>query len=236
MCGRYTLTSPAQQIAETFGVIVPAVSWVSRYNIAPGTDIPVVRVGTDGGRVLGALHWGLVPSWMKERPGQRPMINARSETVAEKPSFRSAFRKRRCLVPADGFYEWQKAPGGKRPYLMRRSDHAPFAIAGLWEPWQDDAGGILESCALLTTRANGLMEEIHDRMPVVLAPEAWESWLDEKTDLDHLAGFFGPVPDDYFAATAVTTRVNSPRYDDELCLESAGSFAGVPPGTQGGLF
>jgi putative SOS response-associated peptidase YedK len=236
MCGRYTLTSPAQQIAELFGVLVPAVSWVSRYNIAPGTEIPVVRASAEGGRQLDSLHWGLAPSWMAERPTRRPMINARSETVAEKPSFRSAFRKRRCLVPADGFYEWQKGPGGKKPYLMRRPDHAPFALAGLWEHWEDGAGETLTSCALLTTTPNGQMEAIHDRMPVVLAPEAWASWLDTETSPDKLSPLLVPVADDYFSAKAVTTRVNSPRYDDPLCLEPAGSLAALPSGTQAGLF
>lgn len=236
MCGRYVLTSPIEAIAKAFEVESPAVSWVARYNIAPGTEIPVVRRAEDGARELVPLHWGLVPSWMKERPRDRPMINARSETAAEKPSFRAAMRRRRCLVPADGFYEWKKVRGGKQPCLMRRPADALFAFAGIGERWEAPDGSVLESCALLTTHPNATMAEVHNRMPVVLPPEAFSDWLDPAAPLDLLTPLFEPVGDDYFTIQPVSTRVNSPRHDDELCLAPPGSLAAGEPGTQGDLF
>lgn len=236
MCGRYTLTSPIQEIADAFAFEAPAVSWVARYNIAPGTDIPAVRRREDGVRELVPMHWGLVPSWIRERPRDRPMINARSETAAEKPFFRAAIRRRRLLVPADGFYEWKKVRGGKQPCLMRRPDESPFSFAGIGERWQAPDGSVLESCALLTTRPNARMAEVHDRMPVVLAPEAFETWLDPSTSLDRLAPFFEPVAPEFFDVRAVSNRVNNPRNDDDLCWQAAGSLAGAEAGTQGRLF
>ena len=220
MCGRFTLTSPAQIIGETFGVEPPE-GLAARYNIAPGQAIMALRRASAGSHEAFAfLHWGLVPSWSKEAPRDARMINARSETVAEKPSFRDAFRSRRCLIPLDGFFEWRREVGARQPYLIRRKDLAPFAIAGLWERWRRDGQKTLESCALLTTTPNELMQPIHDRMPVLLPPQAWERWLDpEMRDAEELRGLLRPAPAEEMEAFAVCSHVNNPRNDDSGCLE-----------------
>jgi putative SOS response-associated peptidase YedK len=220
MCGRFTVTSPAEILARDFGFEPPS-SFAPRYNICPGQAIGVVRPGeTEGLRELAFLHWGLVPHWMKERPRDARMINARSETVADKPSFRDSFRKRRCLVPADGFFEWKAGPGGKQPYLIRMRSGAPFAIAGIWAQWTGGEGDPLESCALLTTTPNELMAPIHDRMPVLLGQENWDAWLDTAgADPQRLQEMLVPAPADAMEAIAVSRWVNSPRNDDPRCLE-----------------
>lgn len=164
------------------------------------------------------------------------MINARSETVAEKPSFRAAFSKRRCLVPADGFYEWKKERSGRQPYLMRRPDRQPFAMAGLWETWKDSKGELLESCAVLTTSPNRVMADIHDRMPVILDAESCEIWLSPDTSQADLQAALVPAPDALLEAMAVTKRINNPRNDDSLCFEPLDSLAATESGSQRGLF
>ena len=177
MCGRYSLTSPIESMRALFGFDeLPNLR--PRYNIAPTQDVPVVRGGGNGVRELSMLRWGLVPSWAKAIGGSAPLINARGETVAEKPSFRSAFAKRRCLIPADGFYEWKKAAkGAKQPYRIAMPDDAPFAFAGIWERWQNAHGELLESCAIVTTVASDALTTIHHRMPVILKPEDHDNWL-----------------------------------------------------------
>lgn len=177
MCGRYSLTSPIEGLRALFDFDeLPNLQ--PRYNIAPTQGVVVVRERHAGGRELTAMRWGLVPSWAKEVGGGPPLINARAETVAEKPSFRAAFARRRCLVPADGFYEWKKtAQGPKQPYRIALPDDAPFAFAGIWEHWQDAQGSELESCAIVTTEASPQIAEIHSRMPVILPPDAYEGWL-----------------------------------------------------------
>lgn len=236
MCGRYLLTSPGDVLAQAFGVMVPEVSWAARYNVAPGTEIPAVRRRSAASRSMDLMVWGLLPRWRQEDESDARLINARSETVAEKPSFRDAFREKRCLFPSDGFYEWQKVAGGKVPQLMRRPDRQPFAMAGIFESRPGPNGETRMSGAVLTTRANDALQEVHPRMPVVLAPENWDEWLDPEGPAEPLLRLCVPVANDYFELTAVSSRVNNPRNDDALCLEPAGSLRGSVSGTQGGLF
>ena len=177
MCGRFTLRAPASALATLFdGTEEPVV--VPRYNIAPTQPVLLLRMNADTRhREWAFAIWGLIPSWSKDPSIGARMINARAETVAEKPSFRAAFRRRRCLIPADGFYEWQKQGSRKQPYLIGLTDDQPFALAGLWETWQGPDGSLLESCTILTTDPNELMAPLHNRMPVMLAPDDYEQWL-----------------------------------------------------------
>jgi len=191
----------------------------ARYNIAPTQPILAVRQSEDTDeRELVALRWGLIPSWVKEPATMPLLINARAETAATKPAFRAALRRRRCLVPADGFYEWQRTEGRKQPYHMRRRDGAPFAFAGLWERWEG-ADGAIESCALLTTNSNELMRPIHDRMPVILDPADFELWLDpHMQDLEMLQGLLRPYPAEAMIAYPVRPVVNNARNDGPQCV------------------
>ena len=220
MCGRFTLTSPAQVIADAFGVDVPD-GLEARYNICPSQAVLAIRrAADDAPRSAAFFHWGLVPHWMKTPPKDARMINARSETVAEKPAFRDSFRAKRCLVPADGFFEWRKEADGKQPYLIRSTRGGPLAIAGLWASWRREGSPKLESCTLLTTTPNELMQPIHDRMPVFLPPEAWDLWLDPSvSDRGRLEALLHPAPEDWLEAYPVSKHVNSPRNDDAKCLE-----------------
>ena len=223
MCGRFTLRTPAADLAEIFAVDARP-NLAARYNIAPGQDILVVRAGSGEGaaREFAMPRWGLVPHWAKDPARAARMINARAESLAEKPSFRDAYRRRRCLVAADGFYEWRKAPdGGKQPYHIRLTDGAPFAIAGLWESWSAPGAETLETCALITTEANRAVEPIHHRMPVILPPGAYQCWLDPRSSPDALGELLRPYADDDLTAHAVGLRVNSARHDDAACLEPA---------------
>jgi putative SOS response-associated peptidase YedK len=217
MCGRFTLAVPAADIADFFEVDA-RLNLPPRYNIAPTQQAPVVRTKEDG-RELALLRWGLVPAWAKDPAIGNRMINARAESVAEKPAFRAAFKARRCLVPADGFYEWQKAGKGKQPFYIRRKDRAPFAFAGLWERWRDRAEGeTLETFTIITTEPNSLMAPIHNRMPVIIPEEAYEQWLDpeERGDPDLLV----PYPEEELTAYPISTWVNSPAHDDARCIEA----------------
>lgn len=221
MCGRFVLTTPAQAIAEAFGVDPPA-DLAPRYNVAPGQRVAVVRAaGTSGARSLDLLRWGLVPSWAKEAPRAVALINARSDTAPVKPAFRSAFRQRRCLVPASGFYEWQAPPGGgrKQPWLFTLRGAGPFAMAGLWERWRPADGPPVESCTILTTEPNELVAPIHDRMPVLLPEESWDEWLDPGgRDVVRLQAMLVPFPADRMASRTVSTWVNDARHDDPRCI------------------
>lgn len=231
MCGRFTLRTPAPRLIEIFQVdALPALS--PRFNIAPTQMILCIRAaaGADesaSGREGVMMRWGLVPFWAKELSIGNRLINARSETVAEKPSFRNAFRKRRCLVVADGFYEWQKQSSGrKQPHLIHRPDHEPFAIAGLWETWTDTSGdsGVVEAgqdlttCTLLTTEANAEMRPLHDRMPVILPPDDWDTWLSESGSPEQRAALLRPLPDGSLESWPVSTIVNRPTTDTEECI------------------
>ena len=182
MCGRYTLKAPREAIAEAFDLAdVPQL--LPRYNIAPTQAVPVVRLDrASGEREIALLQWGLIPSWADDPAIGNRLINARAETVAEKPAFRTAFKKRRCLVVADGFYEW-KRENGKTPYYFRLKDSSPFAFAGLWERWEKGEEPV-ESCTLLTCEANGVVAPVHGRMPVILKPEDYARWLDPRAAAD----------------------------------------------------
>lgn len=215
MCGRFTLRSAPEALAEHFGleVIEP---YAPRYNIAPTQPVLAV-ISADERRVAHLLQWGLVPSWARDpRIGQR-MINARAETVAEKPAFRAAFRRRRCLIPADGYYEWTATPHGKQPWYMYRPDEACFAFAGLWEHWEHD-GAVMETCAILTCAANARLATVHDRMPVVIEAADYPRWLAPEREGPPPSTLLRAVDDDFFTLHRVAKRVNSPRHDAPDCI------------------
>jgi putative SOS response-associated peptidase YedK len=223
MCGRYTQSKSAEIIAEAFQI--DNVSDIKpRYNIAPTQSVlTVLQPSASANRQGKMLHWGLIPSWAKDRKMGSKLINARAETVAEKPAFRSAFRKRRCLVVADGFYEWQQQENKKQkqPFYFRLSDGEPFAFAGLWEHWQDATGEEIESCTVLTTEANDLMRPIHNRMPVILEPKNYDLWLDsEATKPELLQPLLHPYPTEEMTAYPVSTVVNKPVNDSAECINS----------------
>ena len=200
-----------------------------RYNVAPTQQVAAIRQvtsadsRTSGGYGFTLLRWGLVPFWAKDPKIGSRMINARSETVQEKPSFRNAFKHRRCLVLADGYYEWRKMNGEKQPYYIHRSDDLPFAMAGLWERWEpkdpDSDDSSLETCTLMTTSANRLTEKVHDRMPVILGPDDLELWLSESSRSEDLLKLLRPAPEDELVVEPVSRIVNSPRRDEPECIE-----------------
>lgn len=210
MCGRFTLRTPAERLAEEFSVEeFPSVE--ARYNIAPTQAILGISQA-DGGRQVKQFRWGLVPSWAKDSSMGGKLINARSETVQEKPAFRNAFKRRRCLIPADGFYEWQRRDGYSQPYYFKMSDERPFAFAGLWERWGGPDGEVLESCAILTTEANEVLRPIHDRMPVILSAEDYGPWLDDDLrKMDLVKELLRPYPATEMRAYPVSRSVNSPQ-------------------------
>jgi len=219
MCGRFTLITPAETIAEQFQ-LPEMPSLAPRYNIAPTQPVVAVRQRPEnGGRELAVLQWGLVPFWSKDPKIGSRMINARSETAAEKPAFRAAFRRRRCLVVADGFYEWQRLERGKQPFYIHLRDERPFAFAGLWEYWEGPEGA-LESCVLLTTEPNDLLRPLHNRMPVILPSEHYDLWLDpdvQKAGL--LQPLLCPYPSEGMVAYSISTWVNKPANDGPRCIE-----------------
>jgi putative SOS response-associated peptidase YedK len=218
MCGRFTLTSTPESLAERFGLSdVPRVA--PRYNVAPGQDVLAVRVDEAGTRRADALRWGLVPAWADSPAVGARMINARAETAATRPAFRESFRARRCLVPADGFYEWSPRGASRHPYWIGLPDRAPFAFAGLWERWRERAGGVIETCAILTTEANERLAELHPRMPVILARDAECTWMDPAVACEELSALLRPLPDDALAFHPVGTRVNRVECDDPGLLE-----------------
>jgi len=213
MCGRFILTQPGEVIAEVFGLDdVPRVA--PRYNIAPTQPIAIVRRAADRTRrELAHARWGLVPSWARDPSIGSRMINARAETVADKPSFRAAFRRRRCLVPADGWYEWTKGDAGARqPWLIRDPDGRLLAFAGLWETWHGPEGEELETATILTVPAVPALRRLHHRMPLVLAPDRWPAWLEtDERERERLAALLEPDPGLAFEAFPVSRRVNNPR-------------------------
>ena len=218
MCGRYLITTPVEAIRQIFQV-EQRPNLAARYNVAPTQAVPIVR-RNETGRELVTARWGLVPFWAKDLKIGAKLINARAETAAEKPAFRDAFHRRRCLVIADGFYEWRKIDGGKRPYLIRVAGGAPFAFAGLWENWTDKASGErIESCTIIITEANALIAPIHDRMPVILRPEDYDLWLDPSVgDGTRLMTSF---PAEAMEAFPVSARVGNVRNDDPALIEPA---------------
>lgn len=219
MCGRFTLTSPDSGIAAQFHLLdLPSLE--PRYNIAPTQPVAAVRMVAEGAaRELVLLHWGLIPFWAKDRQVGARLINARSETVADKPSFRDALRRRRCLVLSDGFYEWQKQEGGKQPFYFRLRGGGPFGIAGLWERWEGP-DEVIESCTLITTEANDLLRSIHDRMPVIVHPKDYDLWLDRGVrQSELLLPMLRPYPSEEMLAYPVSRRVNDPDNDDPQCIQ-----------------
>jgi putative SOS response-associated peptidase YedK len=215
MCGRFTLRLSPSELRRIFDVL-RAPEWTPRFNIDPTQDVVAVRrVNQD--RQLALLRWGLIPSWAREERIGARLINAQSETVHEKPSFRSAFKERRCLVVADGFFEWKQEGKKKQPYYFRLKDERPFAFAGLWEKW-----GAIESCTILTTTPNELVLPLHNRMPVILAPNDYDLWLDQSvTAREQLQHLFEPYPPDEMVADPVNPIVNNVRNNGQQCVENS---------------
>lgn len=220
MCGRYTLSTPGDLLVELFELDAEP-QLAARFNIAPTQEAPVLRVAAPGdSRRLTLLRWGLVPSWAKSPDIGNRMINARAETVADKPAYRSSFRRRRCLVVADGFYEWQRTGGPKQPFLFRLAGGSPFAMAGLWDRWDKGEGEALETFTVLTTAPNDLVQPVHRRMPVILPPTAFEDWLDpELEDRERLLAHLQPLPSDQMEGFPVSTWVNNPANEGPRCVE-----------------
>jgi putative SOS response-associated peptidase YedK len=220
MCGRFTLRASASAIAEQFSLFeVPELP--PRYNIAPSQPVAVVRRRPQSGddqRQLVLMRWGLIPSWATDPAIGNRLANARSESVLEKPAFRAAMRRRRCLIPADGFYEWKKNGRNKQPYLIGLRDGRLFAFAGLWEAWEGADHSYVESCTILTTTPNELMAPIHDRMPVILPAEAYGPWLDPAVPPAEVLAWLRPLPADQMTAYPVSTLVNNPRNDRPECV------------------
>jgi putative SOS response-associated peptidase YedK len=218
MCGRFAQRSDPKQLAREFKVAeAPQVE--ARYNIAPTQDILGVLEAADG-REMKFFKWGLIPSWAKDASMGSRLINARSETVEEKPAFREAFKRRRCIIPADGFYEWQRTGGKKQPFFFQMKDERPFGFAGLWERWQGVAGQVIESCTIRTTEANEVLRAVHDRMPVILHSDDYELWLDEdarKREL--LKDLLRPYPAEEMASYPVSTAINSPHNQGATLIE-----------------
>lgn len=230
MCGRYVLTTPGEVLAQIFETAPPPEelleALVPRYNIAPTQQVPIVRrapapaTAAAGPRELALVQWGLVPHWAKDPAIGNKLINARAETAAEKPSFRDAMKRRRCLIPADGFYEWKKLDKGKQPFLLRLRGGSTFAFAGLWSQWKNPEGGAtLETCAILTTSPNELTATVHDRMPVILPSTTWQHWLDDAAPGTPFTELFASFPAAQMEAFPVSKRVNSPANEGADLIE-----------------
>jgi putative SOS response-associated peptidase YedK len=221
MCGRYRLTAKERYLRDHFG-IEEDLSWTPRWNIAPTQPVPIIRQDTaNARRSFNLVRWGLIPSWASDASIATKTINAMSETAAEKPAFRDALRLRRCLVPADGFYDWQSiGPKHKQPFSIGMADDSLFAFAGLWEHWSDRSGEILETCTILTTKPNPMLADVHDRMPVILTPKHYDLWLDSKVNNpSFLADCFKPFDPALMKKYPVGTRVNRPENDDAECAQ-----------------
>jgi putative SOS response-associated peptidase YedK len=218
MCARATLKAPdrleeLRELRVTFpGGLVP------RYNIAPTQPILVARLGSDGARECSLLRWGLIPSYTKQLAKTTALINARAETLAEKFTFRHSFQKRRCLIPADGFYEWKGEPRKRQPFYIHQPGDAPFCFAGIWDRWIDPDGRTIDSAAIITTAANEFMRPLQDRMPVILSPADFEQWLDPQADAGGLQELLRPLPDDALTMYAVGSLVNSGKVDRPECV------------------
>jgi putative SOS response-associated peptidase YedK len=226
MCGRYTVSNPGAILPELLGGRGEAPEMAARYNVAPTQEAPVVVAGDDGSRRVVLMRWGLVPYWAEGPEGGARMINARSETAAAKPAFRDSFKRRRCLVAADGFFEWQKVAGGKQPYLIRLEGGAPMAFAGLWDRWRGRQARELETFTILTTSANALVQPIHDRMPAILQGSGRDRWLDSETAPSALGELLAPYPAPEMEAIAVSDLVNSPANDSLECLRPVAARQG----------
>jgi putative SOS response-associated peptidase YedK len=220
MCGRFALKAPPAEIMRRFGVdAVPEMA--PRYNIAPTQDILIIRhpwQQPEARLEAASVKWGLLPSWAKDASMAAKLANARGETVAEKPAFRSAFRRMRCLIPADGFYEWEATPSGKQPWFLRLKSHEPLAFAGLWEHWKAPDGTPLETATIITTGANELVRPVHDRMPVILKPGDWAAWLGAQAKADDLKALLKPLPTDLMERYRVSRRMSNARNEGEECM------------------
>ncbi|MCA9868126.1 MAG: SOS response-associated peptidase [Anaerolineae bacterium] len=218
MCGRFALAATGEEVAEHYQLSeIPFV--VPRYNIAPTQPVAAVRLNASEAREFTHFQWGLIPSWAKDPSMGSRMINARAETVADKPAFRAAFKRRRCLLPATGFYEWRKMNGHKQPMYIREAGGGLVSLAGLWEVWQSADGGQLETCTILTTTANALMEPIHDRMPLILDSQDYDMWLSPDTPADQLNHLLRPFDPAHLLAYPVGTAVNKPQNDTPDIIE-----------------
>lgn len=219
MCGRTALTTSPEDLREAFGLDEPP-RLVPHYNVPPSQPLAVVRVlRQDPARKLDLLRWGLIPAWAKDKKLGHKLALARTETAATTPAFRDALRRRRCLVVVDGFYEWKRSNRRSQPFFIQRGDHAPFALAGLWERWVSSDGEVVESCAILTQPARPPVDAVHDRMPLVLEREAWNGWLDPLlTELAAIEPMLEPHTPK-LTAHPVSPRVNNPRNDDPACVE-----------------
>lgn len=230
MCGRYTLASPDRTAVRDRFPIGESIEVRRRYNVAPGDDVLAVTTDREGTPRGELLRWGLVPTWAKSPDTGLKMINARLETVSERPAFRRAFERFRCLIVADGFYEWQAQPSGpKQPFRITRSDEGLFAFAGLWSIWHREDGSTLRTCTILTRPANSALASLHDRMPVILAPDGEAAWLDTSTPPQRLDDVLGGLRASQTRLTAVSMAVNDARYDGPECLAP-------PVGAQEALF
>ncbi|MHB8970157.1 MAG: SOS response-associated peptidase [Pirellulaceae bacterium] len=239
MCGRYTLRTPLNRLAERFLFDMQDTDVAPRFNIAPSQPVAAVRVLEPGQpRQLGWLRWGLIPAWAKGPALAKGLINARGETLAEKPSFRSAFQRRRCLILSDGYYEWKKLdpPGNKQPYYIHRRDAEPFAFAGLWERGRDEHGAPIETCTIITTAADAWTRPIHDRMPIILNPDDYAYWLDPgHADCALLQHLLRSDHSAVLEAYPVSTLVNSPRNESPDCIRPLPLTEGGPVCQPGAL-
>jgi putative SOS response-associated peptidase YedK len=228
MCGRYTLTSAPEAIRALFRYAEQP-NFPPRYNVAPTQPIPIVRM-VNGKRKFALVRWGFLPSWVKDPKAFTLLINARGESVIDKPAFRAAMKRRRCLIPADGFYEWQKAGDRKRPYFIRARGGGPFAFAGLWETWTGPNGEELETAAIVTTNANRTLAPIHERMPVVLPPEAFDLWLNcAEVDAETAAALIAPCAGDVLEPYEISTTVNRVANDNPQLIEPLAAGATPEP-------
>jgi len=218
MCGRYRLSRRKQIIAEHFDAPFDD-DWIPRYNIAPTQPVPVIRQHPkEPKRVLSLMRWGLIPSWAKDMSASGSMINARSETAATKPAFRDPMKSRRCLVPADGFYEWRRSGAAKQPFCFEVNDGELFAFAGLWDGWKDPGGHWIKSCSILTTTPNAITSQVHDRMPVILSKADYDVWLDPgMTNVDAISELLKPLDACLMRLYLVSSRINRVQNDDEEC-------------------
>lgn len=217
MCGRFDLIATPKEIKDAFNLNTD-LDFKPSYNIAPSQDILAIVPGDEGNQRQPVwLQWGLIPSWAKDDKIGHSLINARAETVIEKPSFRTAFKKRRCLIVATGFFEWHQNESGKMPYRICHEDNSVFAFAGLWEHWDKEAQSIY-SCTILTTVANDLLAPVHSRMPVILKPESYQPWLSTQTKPDELLNLINVDGYDSFTRYPVSSYVNNPRHNDDVCI------------------
>ena len=222
MCGRFSLGASATKLASHFNVQESFV-WSARYNLAPSQEVLTVVQPAGTARQLRRMRWGLIPAWAKDPAIGNRLINARAETVATKPAFRTALRDRRCLILTDGFYEWESQGRRKQPWFIRMQDSRPFAFAGLWDRWTDPEGRAVESCTIITTTPNDLIRRFHHRMPVILAPADYDLWLDVRVrDVDRLLPLLAPYPPNEMTANPVNLLVNNPANDSPACQAAAG--------------